>query len=397
MRVAWVTRSFLDYRVPVFSAVDALLERKLHVVFSSDYVPERVRAKIASALGSRAVGLSGEWHLGNHDNASWANARVSFQYHPELLKAIGRFRPDVLIGDGFFKWTLALMGYKLLHRKPLVVCYERTVHTERAVQWYRNVYRRAVLRMVDAMCCSGQLCGEYVQTLGFPSECITYGHMVADVEGLQRASADISDVDTQSLAARFDLQGVVFLYVGQLVPRKGVKELLTGWRAFSAVRSLNDATLLLVGDGSQRAELEQYCAVHDLPNVRFAGHVDYDELPLLYRLADVLVMPTLEDNWSLVVPEGMACGLPVLCSKYNGCWPELVHPEVNGWVFDPCDSQDCAHKLKQCIESQDRYERYGESSREIVRQSTPDRAARSVILACENAVARCGRVSHSKR
>ena len=45
-------------------------------------------------------------------------------------------------------------------------------------------------------------------------------------------------------------------------------------------------------------------------------------------------MPTIEDNWSLVVPEAMACGLPVATSIYNGCYPELVNKNLNGMVFD---------------------------------------------------------------
>jgi len=391
MRVVWVTRSFLDYRVPVFSVLDELLGGNLHVVFSSDYVPGRVGSKVAKALGARAIGLSGEWQLGSHNNASWANTGVSFHYHPKLLQTIKRCRPDVLIGDGFFKWTLASILYKILHRTPLVVCYERTRHTERGIQWYRNAYRRAVVRIANAVCCSGQLCGEYVRALGFPASRITYGHMVADVEGLQRTSAGISDADIYAAMAHHNVKGMVFLYIGQLVPRKGVKELLEGWRTFRSCNVSDHATLLLVGDGSQRSELEQFCTKYNLDNVRFTGQVDYDRLSLFYRIADVLVMPTLEDNWSLVVPEAMACGLPILCSRYNGCWPELVHPGINGWVFDPLDSRDCADKLRLCMDSQDRLGKLGKCSREIVERFTPDNAAQSILTACEIALARCPR------
>ena len=76
-----------------------------------------------------------------------------------------------------------------------------------------------------------------------------------------------------------------------------------------------------------------------LTNVYFIGKVDYDNLPNYYQSADVFVIPTLEDNWSLVVPEAMASGLPILSSVYNGCYPEYV-TEDNGWVFDPLDSSD---------------------------------------------------------
>lgn len=390
MRVVWVTRSFLDYRVPVFSALDELLGGNLYVVFSSDYVPGRVCSKVAKAMGTRAIGLSGEWQLGSHDDASWANSRISFQYHPKLLKTIRRCRPDVLIGDGFFKWTLASILYKILHRTPLVVCYERTRHTEREIQWYRNAYRRAIVRIADAVCCNGRLCGEYVRALGFPENRITYGHMAADVDGVRQAVSSVSETQIFALKAKLDLKGFVFLYVGRLIPRKGIDKLLSAWKVLSVRIGSKEMTLLLVGDGPQRRELEQYCATYSLSNVRFAGAVDYDALAPFYRAADVFVIPTLEDNWSLVVPEAMACGLPILCSKYNGCWPELVHPEINGWVFDPLDTTDFVDKLRLCRDFQDRLGQLGKSSREIVEKFTPDNAAKSILTACEIALG-CGR------
>ena len=45
-------------------------------------------------------------------------------------------------------------------------------------------------------------------------------------------------------------------------------------------------------------------------------------------------MPTIEDNWSLVIPEAMSCGSPVATSVYNGCHVELIHEGENGITFD---------------------------------------------------------------
>ena len=57
-------------------------------------------------------------------------------------------------------------------------------------------------------------------------------------------------------------------------------------------------------------------------------------------------MPTLEDNWNLVVPEAMACGLPIACSIYNGCYPELVHEGINGKLFGPLKEKTIIEALK---------------------------------------------------
>jgi glycosyltransferase involved in cell wall biosynthesis len=96
----------------------------------------------------------------------------------------------------------------------------------------------------------------------------------------------------------------------------------------------------------------------------------------------------LEDNWSLVVPEAMACGLPILCSKFNGCWPELVHDGINGWVFDPLKPDDISRVLETCIDHKEKLKSMGEKSRQIVSRFSPDNAAKSILKACQIALDR---------
>jgi len=387
VKAVWVTRSFLDYRIPVYREVGERLGGRLTLFYNADYVPKRCRDKVQRVLGVGAKGMFGERAFTRSSQSGFANEGMRLPYQPGLVRAILNEKPDVLISDGFFQWTYAALWLRATRGIPHVMCYERTAHTERKCQWYRIAYRKLVMRYIDAMCCNGRLCGEYVRDLGFPAERITYGHMAADVEGLGQAASRVSGTQTLALKARRELTGLVYLYVGQLIPRKGIDRLLTAWRLFSAHVKPGEVTLLLVGDGSQRSELERYCALNHLLNVRFAGAVDYDTLVVYYRAADVFIIPTLEDNWSLVVPEAMACGLPILSSKYNGCWPELVRPE-NGRVFDPLSAQDTMDALLSCMSTRESLCRMGEASRRIVTHYTPSCAADAIVKACATAIRR---------
>ena len=381
LRITWVTRSFLDYRIPVYEALDKLVSENLCLIFSKEYVPERVYAKARKTLGERAIGLSGEWKIGSEDRGGFANSKLSFRFHPALLKIIGQTKPEVLIGDGFFKWSFAALLHRLLRQVPLVICYERTFHTERNAQWYRTLFRRAVVKATDAMCCNGKLSEEYCQWLGMDPGRITYGHMVADTKGLARKASDVHSIMVQRLRSECQISGTLFLYVGSLSPRKGVEQLLKTWALFEAKHG-NGATFMLVGDGELRNELEEFCKERGLKGVRFVGTVDYEKVAEYYAAADVFIMPTLEDNWSLVVPEAMACGLPVLCSKYNGCWPELVHDGINGWVLDPLKPDDILRVLELCIDNRKKLKSMGEQSREIGSHFSPENAAKSILEAC---------------
>jgi glycosyltransferase involved in cell wall biosynthesis len=69
-------------------------------------------------------------------------------------------------------------------------------------------------------------------------------------------------------------------------------------------------------------------------------------MPSLYRSSDVLIFPTLEDVWGLVVNEALWAGLPALVSVYAGCAVDLVPPES---IFDPLDPGDFDRKLAQAV------------------------------------------------
>lgn len=387
--IVWVTRSFLDYRVPVYAELSELAESRLAVIYNGDYVPERAQQKLRAALGRRAVALRGEVALGSKDfRPRMANRAIRLPWQRGLVAAVREWKPEVLISDGFFQWTAACLWLRSRDGIPHVMCYERTAHTERNAQWYRKLYRAWALRRIDAICCSGKLCGEYVRSLGYPAARMTFGHMVADVSGLEKSVASISQASAQALRARHSVNGLMFLYVGRLISLKGVRELLVAWKRFSNLAATQEATLVLLGDGPEREPCANYCRIEGLDTIRFAGSVDYDRLAEYYAAADYFIIPTLEDNWSLVVPEAMASGLPIVCSKYNGCWPELVQEGRNGWVFDPLDCADTVRVLRCALAMRGEIPRLREESRQIVSEHTAHRAASAIMKACQVAVGR---------
>jgi len=385
MRITWVSRSLLDYYIPLIARVNERAGGQLTFITSGLWSPPRVLSKLKEVLGGRALILTGEKSIGE-DMPLAANVSVCIPYQPGLLKAIGQSRPDVLIGDGFFQWTSFALAHRILHGTGLVVGYERTFHTERNSQWYRTAYRRMVLRYVDAVCCNGSLSVEYTRWLGMSPGRITLGRMAADTDGLSTQAGQVSQSQRQQTRESWESQGLVFLYVGQLIARKGLKEMLDGWSLFEKAQP-GQGTLVIVGQGPEEGSLRRQAAELGLRFVRFQGAVDYDQIACAYASADAFAIPTLEDNWSLVVPEAMSCGLPILCSRYIGCWPELIRPG-NGWVFDPLDPRDIQRVLQRALESRANLPAMGDRSRQIVRDYSPDHAADALFKACEIAVQR---------
>ncbi len=134
----------------------------------------------------------------------------------------------------------------------------------------------------------------------------------------------------------------VFLFSGSLIRRKGV-DLLVG--AFvRLVREMPGRVRLhILGDGPLRPQLERQLA--GLP-AKFFGFHPWEALPQFYQTADFLCVPSRHDGWALVVPEGLASGLPVIATTATGAACDLIEPGENGWLIAP-NRQDALYRAMQ--------------------------------------------------
>jgi glycosyltransferase involved in cell wall biosynthesis len=151
--------------------------------------------------------------------------------------------------------------------------------------------------------------------------------------------------------ARLGLAGFVIGYVGRLVPQKGVLDLLEAARALRA-RGVGRFSLLLVGDGPQRPQLEAYAAAYLPGQVVFAGAVPHSEVPAYYNCMDVLVLPSRttrswQEQFGRVLLEAQACGVPVVGSD-SGAIPRCIEMTA-GLVFPEGDVGRLAEALERLL------------------------------------------------
>jgi glycosyltransferase involved in cell wall biosynthesis len=107
----------------------------------------------------------------------------------------------------------------------------------------------------------------------------------------------------------------IALYTGRLAREKGVDLLLDAW-ARSASRGPR-ATLVVVGDGPERAALEGHARQLGIAgDVRFAGAAE--DVASWLRAADAFALPSREEGLSVSLLEAMACGLPIVATDVGG-------------------------------------------------------------------------------
>jgi glycosyltransferase involved in cell wall biosynthesis len=124
------------------------------------------------------------------------------------------------------------------------------------------------------------------------------------------------------------------LCVGSLISRKNCCRFLSVLVKWCKDNSGLNVELWFAGDGPERPDLESIPLPSSL-KVTFLGNVDYYELPQIYGRCGILALPTLADEWGVVVNEAMASGLPVLGSLNSQAVEDLVVDGQNGWVFRP--------------------------------------------------------------
>ena len=136
----------------------------------------------------------------------------------------------------------------------------------------------------------------------------------------------------------------VFLFSGSLIERKGVDILA---RAFVRLtREAPNVKLKIAGDGKLRPLITRIVGPVS-EKVEFLGFKEWDALPELYASADVLCVPSRYDGWGLVVPEGLASGLPVIATDRMGAALEFIRTRENGWLIPAGDEDAILRAMRE--------------------------------------------------
>lgn len=348
MKVLYCNPSFWEYRLPFYVELNRLFNGNFHVVYSTKrYFGAHINMlpKIKNVLGENAHPYENEWMYVRETHSMKIKDET---YHAiplslGLLNIIRKIKPDVLITEGFFQWTPFVQLYGWFFRIPVFVGYERTIYTERHNFRFKTFLRKLQDKSIAGYLVNGTETKKYLLSLGISEEKIFVGGMSADSTGLRASIKKWPIEEKQSFKSKYisSNNGLVFLCTGQMILRKGVNYLLKAWVKHTQLYP--DDKLVLVGGGvfleKWKKEYSKYSSII------FEGTVAYDEIFKYYAIADVYILPTIEDNWSLVVPEAMACGLPVATSIYNGCHVELIQDGENGFVFDTFNQESITNVL----------------------------------------------------
>lgn len=163
----------------------------------------------------------------------------------------------------------------------------------------------------------------------------------AKLENFKKDPKKIKEIDE-----KYSLSGKrVILFTGRLTNNKGVMYLV---KAASSIKG----TVLIVGDGPERKNIEKEIKDKKLSNIVMVGYVPSDDQGLFhafYERADVYVCPSVwNEPLGLTILEAMAAYTPVVATKKGGV-VSIINDKVNGFFISPRNSTDIAEKVNMLL------------------------------------------------
>lgn len=269
--------------------------------------------------------------------------------NPALTAKVLAWQPDAVHLTGY-AYASHLQTLRALHRAQVPVLFRGDSHLLDGTGGWKWLGKRALLSLIyrwpTAFLYVGQANRAYYQRFGVPDEKLHYCPHSIEVS---RFAAPAAEWEREAAAWRAELglrpEQRVLLFAGKFEDKKQPLALM---QAFLQAAEA-DWVLLMVGDGELGAAVTALAQAHPT-RLRVLPFQNQSRMPLVYRLGDVLVLPsTYGETWGLAVNEALACGRPVLVSDRVGCAADVVRAGETGEVFRAGDWEDFCGKMQQCL------------------------------------------------
>ena len=383
-RLVAITEIIAPYRIPVFNALARRGDVGLHVIFLAETDPTQRQWLIYKDEINFSYQVLPSWRTRVGKHRLLLNWGVS--------SALKKAAPEAILCGGYnYPGSWTALSWARRNRVPFLLWGESNSKDFRSGNPLLEYLKKAFLRGCEGFVVPGKSSLRYLSQYKRPRQPIFTAPNSVDTELFAQAATKVRRDAAAQRAVR-NLPHRFFLFVGRLVPEKGVFDLLQAYYLLPPELRLK-VGLVFVGDGVARAELlERSKAIH--PGcVQFDGFTQREELPSYYGLADAFVFPTHTDPWGLVVNEALASGLPVICSSSAGCAEDLVCDHWNGRVIPSGKAEQLALAMQDLADNEELRTSMGKRSAEKIAAYSPEACAAGIATAVLS-LARMNQIPH---
>lgn len=351
LRLAWIATHPIQYQAPLIRAIAQCPDIDLTALFFSDFSTRRfVDPGFGKAIEWDTALLEGYQHEFLPGTGSEISEIKIFQPRVRgLPKRLNRKNYDAVLVQGWNHYGMIKAAWlaKRAGLKVLMRC-EATDHVDTSAGlklMLREATVRFLLKQVDYCMAIGTRNRNFYLKRGFPAERIGAMPYCVDNDHF-RIKAQKADINNLRAQLSIEQGRPVILYASKFMARKYPDHLLEAYCQLPQPRPY----LIYVGDGEMRGNLEEIVRKNQLKDVRFAGFRNQGELPTFYALADIFVLPSINETWGLVINEAMNAGCAIIATDQVGSAVDLVRTGENGFVIEPRNIEALKSALAGCLE-----------------------------------------------
>ena len=291
-----------------------------------------------------------------------------------VIKEILNGKPDAVILMGWtnVSWWLSIITCWLL-RIPFFYMTDANVQAETLKSRIKLAPKRILMskllfKLASGFLCAGSSNRDLYSLYGVPDrKLVQFAYSWDYSSFLENADRLRAKKDDFKKELGIPLDKKIVLFCGRLALEKDVSLLLKAYRKVDAENKM----LVLVGDGPLKESIEDYVEEHKIDPVRFLGFQDRSEISKYYAISDLLVLPSAQETWGIVVSEALCCGLPVIISDQVGSGTDMVKHGQNGYIFPSGDDDSLAGHINQLIKMpESEITKMGARSQEIMKDWT---------------------------
>jgi glycosyltransferase involved in cell wall biosynthesis len=334
MKVALVTNMMPPYRVGLFEAINERAKLSLVLDTLSEFNRSWQKDRGDYAFQVIIQNCYSIVYKRYRNDVGYMEKR-QFQFSEKTYFLLRKLRPDVIVTIEYGLKSIWSLLYGLIHRVPVILASEGTMHTEGHVGWFKKLIRKTLVSQCARFWSNGPESSALLLSYGAAAQYIDEGMTGIDTKDWKLA-VESHMPQRNSLREKWGLKGKVLLFSGSLSSRKGVLQLSNVLETWLLRNPDAVISVLLLGDGEHGETLAQWSESHPNANMVMTGFVQRHDLPAFFAAADWAVLPTLDDNWPLATLETLVAGLPQIFSIYNGATHDLCNP-ATGIAVDPLD------------------------------------------------------------
>lgn len=307
----------------------------------------------------------------------------SFNYLPltKIFRKLVKNRYGVIIKCTNNKWSFlgSLIIAKLIRAKFIV--WHSTWYYPETLQYklFSWLLRYILKTHADAIVVYGEHGKRFLTKNGINTEKIFIAWQTVDNELYGR---NVSEEEIKLIKRRFNISSgkKVVLYVGRLVELKGIEYLLEALNKLDKTKFI----FMAIGDGNLKSKIEKFCQENKI-DYRLPGLINYQELPPFYKLATVLVLPsittkTFKEPWGLVVNEAFNQGCPAVVTEAVGAGVGgLVKDGINGFVVKEKNVEELAKAIEKIIFNDSLRDVLSKNASEEIKTWTYERQAKGFL------------------